>query len=105
MVSKPARSRLRGETPDDRRKRLRTHAAAIYSADEVEFGDDAKVCDAEDVTKQDYELIARMFALTEPVKQDAWNQWNAMRELLVFMLMDNPKFNADRFRTACERTK
>lgn len=57
------------------------------------------------MTKKDCEVIARMFAITEPAPSGAWNQWNAMREVMIWLLMKSPRFNEDRFRTTCERAK
>lgn len=45
-MTKPIRSRLPGETPEARRKRLRAHAVEIYGTNDVEFGDDAKLSEA-----------------------------------------------------------
>lgn len=46
MMSKPVRSKLTGETPEDRRKRLRARAVEVYGIDDVEFDDDAKLYEA-----------------------------------------------------------
>lgn len=53
------------------------------------------------MTRKDYKIIAEAILNSTEEGKRLINKENLMHELCMALLIDNPKFNASRFREAC----